>query len=85
MIHPLLEITRIPQRIARHFQGEKLIGFAAVQRIRHDPEFGGIESVQVAQESAHRRIEAVSAGVLRIIVALRSPGRSGFSDAIDLA
>ena len=63
-------VAGIGQRIARNTQSKELVGFAAIDGIRHDAELGGVETIQFAQETAKLRLDPAG-----IQVSLRAPGR----------
>ena len=62
----VVEAAGIRECVAGNFQREKLVRFAAVDRVRHNAEFGRIETVKLAEIAASRRRDMARTGGLEM-------------------
>ena len=71
-------IAGIGQRVARDTKRQELVGFAAVDRVRHDAELRRIKAVEIPQETAVLRLDAAV-----VQIALRAPRCAWLADGIN--
>ena len=72
------EVARVGEGVAGDAQGDELVGLAAVERVRHDPELARVEAEQVLQVAARCGLDAAGAQV-----ALGVPRRLRLADRVD--